>query len=65
MQEKQTVSSNTVSTTDPEEPFGLFFGASSYHSSCMYPSIDGTLKYLSEWEFQSALVIDVGACHGD
>ena len=30
----------------------------------VYPSIDGTLKYLREWGFKPAAVIDVGAYHG-
>ncbi len=41
---------------------GLFFGASLYPS---YPSVDGALKYLKEWRFQPASVIDVGAYHGE
>jgi FkbM family methyltransferase len=41
---------------------GLFFGA---FFSPSYPSINGALKYLRDWGFQPASVIDVGAYHGE
>lgn len=41
---------------------GLFFDAS---LQPRYPSMEGTLKYLKQWGFQPATVIDVGAYRGE